>query len=100
VRALGGVESREAETEALLVEWDVVYRGFSERVLGCLPGEGHEWRVPDTVEGGRRDFRDRLVCSIDPPGIESPKTPILPDTTSFLCCFLALFVFLVCLGWC
>jgi len=72
VRALGQIESREAETEALLVEWDVVYRGFSEAVLRCLPEEGHAWRVPDVLPEGRRDFRDRLVCSIDPPGMSSP----------------------------
>jgi exosome complex exonuclease DIS3/RRP44 len=68
VRALGGLETREAETEALLIEWDVVYRGFSESVLKCLPEEGHAWRVPDELPVGRKDFRDRLVCSIDPPG--------------------------------
>ena len=68
VRALGGLETREAETEALLIEWDVVYRGFSESVLKCLPEEGHAWRVPDELPVGRKDFRDRLVCSIDPLG--------------------------------
>jgi exosome complex exonuclease DIS3/RRP44 len=73
VRALGAVETREAETEALLIEWDVVYRAFSERVLACLPTEGHGWKVPDILPEGRKDFRDRIVCSIDPVG----KTPHL-----------------------
>lgn len=68
MRSLGGLETRDAETEALLVEWDVVYRGFSERVLSCLPSEGHGWLVPDTLPEGRNDFRDRIVCSIDPIG--------------------------------
>jgi hypothetical protein len=74
VRALGQIESREAETEALLVEWDVIYRGFSEGVLKCLPEEGHGWKVPEVLPDGRRDFRDRLVCSIDPVGI-APSVP-------------------------
>jgi exosome complex exonuclease DIS3/RRP44 len=68
IRALGNLETREAETEALLIEWDVIYRGFSEKVLKCLPEEGHSWTVPDVLPTGRKDFRDRLVCSIDPPG--------------------------------
>jgi exosome complex exonuclease DIS3/RRP44 len=67
IRSLGTLETREAETEALLVEWDVVYRAFSEKVLQCLPSEGHAWTVPDQLPPGRKDFRDRLVCSIDPP---------------------------------
>jgi exosome complex exonuclease DIS3/RRP44 len=74
VRALGQIESREAETEAVLVEWDVIYRGFSEGVLKCLPEEGHGWKVPEVLPDGRRDFRDRLVCSIDPVGI-APSVP-------------------------
>src|SRR5690606_30692844 len=41
VRALGELESKEAETEALLLEWDVQYRPFPQSVLDCLPKEGH-----------------------------------------------------------
>lgn len=73
IRSLGTLETREAETEALLIEWDVIYRGFSEKVLKCLPEEGHSWKVPDLLPPGRRDFRDRLVCSIDPPGFPPPQ---------------------------
>lgn len=69
IRSLGTLETREAETEALLIEWDVIYRGFSEKVLKCLPEEGHQWTVPAVLPPGRKDFRDRLVCSIDPPSI-------------------------------
>jgi exosome complex exonuclease DIS3/RRP44 len=67
IRSLGTLETREAETEALLVEWDVVYRAFSEKVLACLPEEGHSWTVPATLPEGIKDLRDRIVCSIDPP---------------------------------
>ncbi|KAG8625697.1 hypothetical protein KVT40_006098 [Elsinoe batatas] len=72
VRSLGELESKGAETEALLLEWDVQYRPFPKAVLDCLPSEGHDWKVPqDKSDKGwekRRDLRDLLVCSIDPPG--------------------------------
>ncbi|KAK8192901.1 ribonuclease R [Phyllosticta capitalensis] len=72
VRSLGELESKGAETEALLLEFDVQYRPFPKTVLDCLPPEGHDWRVPQSTDDpgwrGRRDLRDLLVCSIDPPG--------------------------------
>ncbi|CEP21260.1 dis3 [Cyberlindnera jadinii] len=79
VKCLGESESVEAETEALLLEHDVEYRPFSKSVLDCLPPEGHDWVVPKDLQDAevlrkdpllpkRKDFRDKLVCSIDPPG--------------------------------
>jgi exosome complex exonuclease DIS3/RRP44 len=72
VRSLGELESKGAETEALLLEWDVQYKPFPKTVLDCLPAEGHDWKVPASVEDpgwkGRKDLRDLIVCSIDPPG--------------------------------
>ncbi|SCU91107.1 LAME_0E11298g1_1 [Lachancea meyersii CBS 8951] len=79
VRELGEVESVEAETEALLLEHDVEYRPFSKKVLECLPVEGADWKAPedlsdpeatakDPLLAKRRDLRDKLICSIDPPG--------------------------------
>lgn len=72
VRSLGELESKGAETEALLLEYDIQYRPFPKTVLDCLPPEGHDWRVPTSPDDpgwkGRRDLRDLLVCSIDPPG--------------------------------
>ncbi|KAF2162342.1 hypothetical protein M409DRAFT_27346 [Zasmidium cellare ATCC 36951] len=72
IRSLGELETKGAETEALLLEWDVQYRPFPKSVLDCLPAEGHDWKVPaDTSDPGwkgRRDLRDLFVCSIDPPG--------------------------------
>ncbi|ORX93181.1 hypothetical protein BCR34DRAFT_608633 [Clohesyomyces aquaticus] len=72
VRSLGELESKGAETEALLLEWDVQYRPFPKTVLDCLPAEGHDWKVPADLQNpgwrGRKDLRDLLVCSIDPPG--------------------------------
>ncbi|KAK1819775.1 exosome catalytic subunit dis3 [Friedmanniomyces endolithicus] len=72
IRSLGELETKGAETEALLLEWDVQYRPFPKTVLDCLPAEGHDWKVPVSTSDpgwrGRRDLRDLLVCSIDPPG--------------------------------
>lgn len=72
VRSLGELETKGAETEALLLEWDVQYRPFPKTVLDCLPAEGHDWKVPadanDPGWRGRRDLRGELICSIDPPG--------------------------------
>ncbi|EDO17852.1 hypothetical protein Kpol_1043p42 [Vanderwaltozyma polyspora DSM 70294] len=79
VRNLGGVEEAQAETEALLLEHDVEYRPFSKKVLECLPEEGHDWKAPvdlksqdaiakDPLLQKRVDLRDKLICSIDPPG--------------------------------
>ncbi|CAK7915230.1 exosome complex exonuclease Dis3p [[Candida] anglica] len=68
VRCLGEIESAEAETEALLLEHNVEYRPFSKSVLDCLPAEGSNWTVPEDFGPKRKDLRDKLVCSIDPPG--------------------------------
>lgn len=72
VRSLGEMETKGAETEALLLEYDVQYRPFPKVVLDCLPSEGHDWKVPEKLDDpgwqGRRDLRNLLICSIDPPG--------------------------------
>lgn len=74
VRSLGELEAKGAETEALLLEYDVQYRPFPSAVLDCLPREGHEWKVPTSTDDpgwrGRTDLRDLLVCSIDPIGCQ------------------------------
>ena len=72
IRSLGQMETKGPETEALLLEWDIQYRPFPKTVLDCLPAEGHDWKVPVSTDDpgwrGRKDLRDLLVCSIDPPG--------------------------------
>jgi exosome complex exonuclease DIS3/RRP44 len=74
IRSLGELETKGAETEALLLEYDVQYKPFPKSVLDCLPSEGHDWKVPVSKEdkgwNGRRDLRDLLICSIDPPGCQ------------------------------
>jgi exosome complex exonuclease DIS3/RRP44 len=74
VRSLGELETKAAETEALLLEWDVQYRPFPKTVLDCLPSEGHDWKVPASTDDpgwrDREDLRPLLICSIDPPGCQ------------------------------
>lgn len=74
VRSLGELETKAAETEALLLEWDVQYRPFPKTVLDCLPKEGHDWRVPTNTDDpgwrDREDLRQLLICSIDPVGCQ------------------------------
>ncbi|KAK9778429.1 putative Exosome complex exonuclease dis3 [Seiridium cardinale] len=74
VRSLGELETKTAETEALLLEYDVQFRPFPKTVLDCLPKEGHDWRVPTSLDDpgwkGREDLRGLLICSIDPVGCQ------------------------------
>lgn len=75
VRALGTIESKEAEQESLLLEHDIPYRPFSQAILNCLPPEGEAWTVPPKDEShpawrNRRDLREEMICSIDPPGCQ------------------------------
>lgn len=72
VRALGKVESKEAEQESLLLEFEVPYRPFGKAILDCLPVEGDKWVVPPKAEMSpdwrdREDLRELIICSIDPP---------------------------------
>ncbi|KAI3396685.1 hypothetical protein diail_11793 [Diaporthe ilicicola] len=74
VRTLGEMETKAAETEALLLEHDVQYRPFPKTVLDCLPKAGHDWRVPASTDDpgwrNREDLRGLLICSIDPIGCQ------------------------------
>ncbi|KAI1762984.1 RNB-domain-containing protein [Hypoxylon sp. FL1150] len=74
IRSLGELETKAAETEALLLEYDVQYRPFPKTVLDCLPAEGHDWKVPASTDDpgwkDREDLRGLLICSIDPPGCQ------------------------------
>jgi len=75
VRALGKVESKEAEQESLLLEFEVPYRPFGKAILDCLPVEGEQWVVPPKSATSpewrdREDLRDLTICSIDPPACQ------------------------------
>lgn len=72
MRALGKVESKEAEQESLLLEFEVPYRPFGKAILDCLPEQGAQWVVPVKSTTSpewrdREDLRSLLICSIDPP---------------------------------
>jgi exosome complex exonuclease DIS3/RRP44 len=73
---LGEVESKGAEQESLLLEYEVPYRPFGKGILDCLPKEGESWVVPPKDDDprndwrGREDLRDMVICSIDPPGCQ------------------------------
>lgn len=86
VRALGKVESKEAEQESLLLEFEVPYRPFGKAILDCLPPEGDSWVVPQKVDGNlawrdREDLRDLLICSIDPPGSFTLSLLVTPSSS-------------------
>lgn len=95
VRSLGETESKSAEQESLLLEYDVPYRPFGKSILACLPKEGDTWVVPPKDNDprgdwrGREDLRDVIICSIDPPGpSSSPAHPALlpvPRERSRIC---------------
>ncbi|KAG6836902.1 hypothetical protein H0H93_001489 [Arthromyces matolae] len=75
VRALGKVESKEAEQESLLLEFEVPYRPFGKAILDCLPSEGDKWVVPPRSDNSpewrdREDLRGLVICSIDPPNCQ------------------------------
>jgi exosome complex exonuclease DIS3/RRP44 len=68
------VESKEAEQESLLLEFEVPYRPFGKAILDCLPEQGEQWVVPPKGDlspewKNREDLRNMLICSIDPPGM-------------------------------
>jgi exosome complex exonuclease DIS3/RRP44 len=79
VRSLGETESKSAEQESLLLEYEVPYRPFGKSILNCLPKEGDTWVVPPKDNDprgdwrGREDLRDMIICSIDPPGASLPR---------------------------
>lgn len=83
VRALGRAESKEAEQESLLLEFEVPYRPFGKAILDCLPEEGDAWVVPPKTEDAkewkcREDLRHLDICSIDPPGSHSVYNLLQP----------------------
>lgn len=56
----------ETETDAILQEHGVRYDAFSKAVEACLPPLPYE--IDASEYGKRKDFRQLLVVSVDPPG--------------------------------
>ena len=83
VRALGKVESKEAEQESLLLEFEVPYRPFGKAILDCLPEQGAQWVVSKSMTSpewrDREVLRNLLICSID------PLSEFWPSFIYFLC---------------
>jgi len=67
VRALGPIGEKMTEKEVLLLEHDVPHLQFSKSVLNCLP-DPITWSIPEEEFKKRLDFREKFVCSVDPPG--------------------------------
>jgi exosome complex exonuclease DIS3/RRP44 len=68
VKVLGNSGDTKVENDAILFEFNVETREFSQAVLDCLPKDGEHWKIPQSEINKRLDLRDQLVCSVDPPG--------------------------------
>ena len=66
VKSLGPIGEKEAETESLLLEHEVIHRPFSEKILAILPDAS--WHLTEKDISDRVDLRHLSVFSIDPPG--------------------------------
>jgi len=63
---LGPAGTIETETEAILHEHGIPHDPFSKAVEACLPAM--PWKIDPEEYQKRKDFRDIIVCSVDPPG--------------------------------
>ena len=70
VRTVGQIGDKRTEIEVVLLEHDIPHSQFSQEVLDCLPvvTPEHPWTITEADYAKREDFRDLLVCSVDPPG--------------------------------
>eukprot|EP00933_Yihiella_yeosuensis_P026726 TRINITY_DN2077_c0_g1_i1.p1 TRINITY_DN2077_c0_g1~~TRINITY_DN2077_c0_g1_i1.p1 ORF type:complete len:1051 (-),score=230.23 TRINITY_DN2077_c0_g1_i1:158-3310(-) len=65
-KILGDVGDRDTESAVILHEHGVITREFGEAVYRCLPPS--DWQPTEEDIVGRTDFRNVIVCSVDPPG--------------------------------
>lgn len=56
----------QAETRALLLQYQVADRPHSAESIACLPQVGHDWQPSAEQLAGRRDYRKHRVVTIDP----------------------------------
>ena len=70
VRTIGTIGDKPTEIEVVLLEHDIPHSKFSQEVLDCLPTVTAEqpWKITEKDIAEREDYRDLLVCSVDPPG--------------------------------
>lgn len=65
-KILGDCGDKEVENEVILHQYGVTTSEFEEAIYRSLPP--NDWLPGAHEEATRLDLRDRLVCSIDPPG--------------------------------
>lgn len=65
----GTMNDLDVMTKVIVAEHAIVDAPFSDAALACLPViQSHErWEIPKEEFAKRKDFRDKLVFSIDPP---------------------------------
>jgi len=69
VKTLGPLGDKNTETEVLLIQHDIPYHPFSEKVLVCLPSKNWTAKMdPDSSSKHRQDLTHLCVFSVDPPG--------------------------------
>ncbi|OXA50994.1 Exosome complex exonuclease RRP44 [Folsomia candida] len=66
IKILGPAGTIETETSAILHEHGIPHDPFSKAVEACLPQM--PWTIDPSEYAKRKDFRDIIVCSVDPPG--------------------------------
>ena len=67
-KVIGRSGDIKTEGDVILLEHNVEYSEFSKKVLDCLPKEGKEYKISQEEISTRRDMRNEIVFSVDPPG--------------------------------
>ena len=67
-KVIGKSGEIKTEGDVILLEHNVEYSEFSKKVIDCLPREGPNYRISDEEISKRRDLRNEIVFSVDPPG--------------------------------
>ncbi|CRH00766.1 exosome complex exonuclease RRP44, putative [Plasmodium relictum] len=65
---LGNCDDIETETQLIYNEYNISNKEFSESAYKCLPPS--QWQIPEEEFHKRKDFRNVLTFSIDPPGCQ------------------------------
>ena len=68
ISTIGQSGDLKAESEVILMTNEIPHDSFSAAVLDCLPKTKELYEPSERELVNRFDYRDRLVCSIDPPG--------------------------------
>ena len=66
IATIGESGNIHTESEVILLTHQVPHQNFPDAVIECLPPADYQPSQEEIAK--RRDMRDRLVCSIDPPG--------------------------------